>query len=474
MVTRSAEAREAPEPDGEEGSGPAGWLALPEVVAVRRRTTATLLGAQVLGSLGIGAAPSVGILLAATVADSETWAGIARAATTVGAALLALPLASLAARRGRRRAMGLGWSLGAVGAALLVASAVTGSVPLLVLGMLGTGGGSATQLQARFAATDLAAPAHRARALSLVMWVGTVGAVLGPNLGAPGEVVADHLGIPPLAGAFVLSAALLALTAVVVVSGLRPDPLLLAQRHTAQTVPDQRARAAADATAPPHAGVARAAADAAALPAAVVSTARIGTPSRRGVRHAMKLVRASPAARFALVALVAAHVSMVSVMTMTPVHLSHHGDSITVIGLTISLHVAGMFALAPVVGAAADRFGRVPVIVAGQAVLAAAAVTGALGAGSTTAVAVALTLLGLGWSVVTVPASALLSQSAPAEARPLVQGLGDTTMNAAAALGAIVSGPLMAWLGFSALSILGGLMIVPVLWMVGRNAFRAA
>ena len=157
---------------------------------MRRRTRTTLLVGQVLGSLGIGAAPSVGVLLAASVAHSETWAGVARAGTTVGAALLALPLAALAARHGRGRALALGWWLAAAGAGLLVLAAVRGSVPLLVLGMLGMGGGAAAQLQARFAATDLAEPAHRARSLALVVWVGTFGAVLGPNLGAPGQALA--------------------------------------------------------------------------------------------------------------------------------------------------------------------------------------------------------------------------------------------------------------------------------------------
>ncbi|TRW47046.1 MFS transporter [Georgenia yuyongxinii] len=408
---------------------------MPEVAGARRRTTATLLAAQVLGSLGIGAAPSVGVLLAESVAGSETWAGIARAATTVGAALLALPLASLAARHGRARSLALGWSLAAAGAGLLVLAAVTVSVPLLVLGMLGMGGGAATQLQARFAATDLAEPDRRARSLALVVWVGTLGAVAGPNLGVPGAPVEAWAGLPPLAGAFAIGGVLLAVTAVVVRVGLRPDPLLLAQRHVA---------------------------------AAAAVGPRLA-PGRAGLSEALGLVRASPPARLALLSLVLAHVSMVSVMTMTPVHLSHEGGTITFIGLTISLHVLGMFAFAPVVGAAADRYGQVPVIIAGQGVLAAAAVVGATGAGSPTVVAVALTLLGLGWSVVTVPASALLSESVPAPARPLVQGLGDTAMNAAAALGAIASGPLMALLGFPVLAALAGLVVVPVLWQLRRR-----
>ena len=416
------------------------WLELPEVVRARRRTLTTLLIAQVLGTLGIGAAPSVGVLLAEQVTASETWAGIARSATTVGAALAAFPLGALAARRGRVGSLALAWSVAALGTVLLVGAAQTGSTVLLVLGMLGTGAGAAAGLQSRFAATDLAEPAYRARSLALVVWIGTLGAVVGPNLGVPGEWVEERLGLAPLAGAFAIGAVLLAVTAGVVALGLRPDPLLMAQRHTA-------VETLAGGGAP--------------------------VPGRAGVAAALREVRASTNGTLALSSLVLAHVAMVSVMTMTPVHLAHLGHGVGVVGLTISLHVLGMFALAPVVGAAADRFGQVPTIVAGQLVLVLAASVNLLGASSTTAVAAGLFLLGLGWSVVTVPASALLSQSVPARSRPLVQGTGDALMNAAAAVGAIISGPLLAVADFPGLAVVSALCVVPVLILVARTR-RAA
>lgn len=402
------------------------WLELPEVVAARRRTLRVLVVAQVLGSLGIGAGPSIGVLLAQEVTRSETWAGVARASTTIGAALLAIPLGALAARQGRRRALSLAWFAAGGGAALLVGSVTGSSTALLVLGMLLLGAGSAAGLQARFAATDLALPDHRARSLSLVVWVGTFGAVLGPNLGLPGAAVERGLGLPALSGAFAIGAVLLVLTGLVVTVALRPDPLHVARGREPVTGPRMR------------------------------------------LGPALAEVRRSPRAGFALLALVLAHVSMVSVMTMTPVHLAHQGHGITVVGLTISLHVLGMFALAPLVGAAADRWGRVPVVLAGQVVLLAAAATAVLGAASTTAVVVGLFLLGLGWSVVTVPASALLTQSVPPASRPYVQGAGDASMNAAAALGAVASGPLLATAGYAGLGLVSGLVVLPVLWAARR------
>jgi MFS family permease len=410
------------------------WQELPEVATARRRTLRVLQFAQVLGSLGIGAAPSIGVLLAEEITRSETWAGVARASATIGAALLALPLGMLAARRGRRRSLSLAWAVASAGAALLVAAASAKSVTLLVVGMMALGAGSAAGLQSRFAATDLAAPAHRARSLSLVVWVGTFGAVLGPNLGLPGKVVESRLGLPPLSGAFGIGAVLLGITALTVWLLMRPDPLHVVASH--------------------------------------VDVAPAGTPARSpmNVRRALRQIREVPAAGFALVSLVLAHVGMVSVMTMTPVTLAQHGRTITIVGLTISIHVLGMYAFAPLVGAAADRFGRVPVILGGQAVLALSAVLNTIASGSTATVVVGLFLLGLGWSIVTVPAAALLSQSVPAPSRPFVQGAGDSAMNAAAAIGAIASGPLMAMIGFSGLAGIGGLLIVPVLWMARRQS----
>jgi MFS family permease len=428
------------DPDDPEAPGPpVSWLGLPDVAVARRRTQRVLLVAQVLGSLGVGAAPSIGVLLAQEVTRSESWAGVARASTTIGAALLALPLGMLAARQGRRRSLSLAWAVASAGAAVLVLAAATTSVVLLVVGMMALGAGSAAGMQSRFAATDLALPARRARSLSMVVWVGTLGAVIGPNLGVPGKSVESRTGLPPLSGAFLIGAVLLGATALVVWVFMRPDPLLLAAHHTGGGA------------------------------AFTQAATQAATPARTGVRAALGEIRQVPAARFALTALVLAHVAMVSVMTMTPVSLARHGQSITIVGITISVHVLGMYAFAPLAGAAADRYGRMPVILAGQAVLGLSAIVNVMASGSTTGVMVGLFLLGLGWSIVTVPAAALLSQSVPAPSRPFVQGAGDSAMNAAAAIGAITSGALMVTFGFSGLAAIAGVLVLPVLWMARRQ-----
>ena len=404
---------------------PAQWQHEPPVAAAQRRTLRLLAAAQVLGGIGFGAGLSVGILLATQVTRSEGWAGVARTSSTVVAALVAVPLAVLAARSGRRVSLGLAWALATTGSVALVAAAQLAETDrpvasgLLIYGLGISGAGSAASLQGRYAATDLAAPEHRSRHLSLIVWATTVGTVLGPNLGAPGEALAGTLGLAPMAGPFVIAAVMLTLATGVILL-LRPDPLLLAARYTHVD---------------PH------------------------TP-RSGTRAAMGRAWRIGGARTALVAMCAAHTVMVGVMTMTPVHMDHHGASITVVGLTISIHVLGMFAFSPLVGIAADRLGRLPVIVAGGGTLLLATLIAGTAGPSMTRVTIGLFLLGVGWSLVLVPASTLLTESVPVADRTRVQGGSDAAMNVSAAVGAAGSGPLLGLIGFGGLNALSALIVL--------------
>ncbi|NNG35917.1 MFS transporter [Nakamurella aerolata] len=402
------------------------WQSLPAVAAVQRRTVRLLVAAQIVGGIGIGAGASLGALLAEDVTNSETWAGLARTASTLGAALAAVPLALLATRKGRGPALGFGWATAAVGGVLLVVAAATHSTAVLVLGMLMFGSGTATNLQSRYAATDLAPPDKRARTLSLVVWSTTIGAVLGPNLGGPGEWVADRLGLPVLGGAFVISAVVLGAGAVFMWVLLRPDPLTLVRAHTP-----------VDPAAP--------------------------TGGAGGVRAALRVVAKLPTARWALLAVVLGHCAMAAVMTMTPVHMNHHGASLQVVGLTISVHVLGMYAFSPLVGMACDRFGSTAVIVVGQLLFLGSALAAGLGQTSMTWVTIGLGLLGLGWSCSLVGGSTLLTASVPVEHRTAVQGASDMAMNIAAAVAAAGSGPAQALWGFGGLNAMAAILTLPVL-----------
>jgi MFS family permease len=376
---------------------------------------------------------------------------------TLAAALAALPLASLADRRGRRIGLVSGLATALAGTLLMVLSVVTGIFVLLILGAAGVGVGAASNLQARFAAVDLADSEHRGRALSAVVWAITIGAVAGPNLIQPGAVVGQALGLPPIAGPFVISAAGLLLAAVLLLVGLRPDPLILARQLAAADTAQQAATT-----------------QQAAAPSAGQTP---GTARRGSLARGLRAVRSSPAAILALAAVVGAHAVMVGVMSMTPLHLqdlvagpgvshadhSAGGDVLVIIGITISLHIAGMFALSPVMGWLTDKAGRVQTIALGYLTLVAAVVVSGLGHASTTSVAVGLVLLGLGWSAASIAGSTLLAESVSPGERIVVQGTSDMLMGMAGAVGGAFSGLVLSWVGYQGLNLVGGLVAGAVL-----------
>lgn len=378
-----------------------------------------LIAGQIVSGLGVGAAVSMGALLVAAVTGSEAWSGMAATMNTLGAAVFAIPLAMLARRRGRRISLTTGALLAALGALAITGSAILGSPVLLLLSMAVMGIGSALNFQSRFAATDLATETTRGRDLSLVVWSTTLGAVIGPNLAEPSDALGVALGLPALSGGFVIAAAAQLTGAVLYAIALRPDPLLLALG--------------------PHR----------AMPAG---------PERRAARG-FTILGANPGARSAVLAVALGHAVMVALMGMTPIHLMGHGGTLSIVGLTISLHVAGMFGLSPVFGILTDRLGGRAVILGGQALLAAAMLIAALGAESNVLVAVALTLLGLGWSASNVAGSTLVSGAVPAGQRPAVQGTSDLLMNLAGATGGALAGLILAGIGFSGLALV---LLVPV------------
>ncbi|WP_348648410.1 MFS transporter [Cryobacterium breve] len=360
---------------------------------LQRKVVGVLVAGQILGGIGMGATLSLGALLSAQLSGSSSWSGMAATMSTLGAALVAVPLARLAQARGRRLSLATGSLVAGAGAVLAITAVSINVFALLLLALMMLGAGSAANLQARFAATDLASQAFRARDLSIVVWSTTIGAVLGPNLFGPGEVVGAALGLPPMTGAFAFSLLATVGAAIVYTIGLRPDPLLtaLAARGT----------------------------DAAA-------------PRPRG---GLVILRTTASARYAVAVIALSHATMVALMSMAPVHLREHGATLTVVGLTISLHVAGMYALSPVFGWLADRAGRMPVILAGQALLLSSLTLFWLAGDSSTVMTIGLILLGLGWSASVVAGSALIGEAVGLNDRAALQGFSDLSMNAAGALG---------------------------------------
>ena len=382
---------------------------------LQRRILTILSIVQVLGALGTGASFSIGSLMAAHISGTPALGGLSATFATLGTALLAFPLARYANRWGRRWALSLGLGIAAMGSVIVVCADVAQSFPLFIVGIALVGAGNAANLQTRFAATDLAQPATRARDLSLVVWATTVGVVIGPNLIGPGNSFGLILGLPTLAGAFVIAAFFYVVGVVFYSIGLRPDPLLEAR---AQRVRD---------------GV------------EVVST-------KRSIGAAFGILRATPMAAAAVVAMALSHGVMVAIMSMTPVHLSMMNVVLPLIGLTVSLHTAGMYGFSPLFGWLSDRWGRISVIVVGQVILLAALVINTAAPEDMTAVVVSMILLGLGWSASTVAASALLTESVTPEDRPTVQGLSDTIMSFTGAAAGAAAGITLAALGYGLLN----------------------
>ncbi|MGR7001819.1 MFS transporter [Yinghuangia aomiensis] len=441
--------------------GPDDVLPDAEVARIQRRTVRILVLAQVVGGVGVGSSLAVSGLLAEDLSGSQTWSGFAVTAITLGAGLFALPLARVADVRGRRIALTLGWSAATVGALGVILAAVLGWFPLLLAALVVFGAGSAANLQSRYAAADLADDRTRARSLAVVVWSTTLGAVVGPNLNTPGAAVGRALALPELAGPYVFSAVAFAGGGAIMWVLLRPDPLLTARRMASAVGSGGAAASAASAASAGGPG-----------PEAGASAAR---PKQVGsLRSSWRVVRASRPAMLALASVVLGHAVMVSVMAMTPVHMKHHGANLTIVGLTISLHIVGMYAFSPLVGWAADAIGRIPVIAVGQVVLLAAVLVAGLSGSTVPVTMTGLLLLGLGWSCSMVAGSSLLAESVPAAERPRVQGASDLLMNLFGAAGGAVAGSVLDVAGYGGLNAAAGLIVLPVFAVVaGYAAGRA-
>lgn len=416
---------------------------------VQRRTLLTLVASQAVGALGITIGIATASLLARDLSGSEELAGLAQTTQVLGAALFSWVLARVMGLRGRRIGLVAGYLLGAAGSALAVLAGVVGSMSLLLVGACLLGATSSATYAARYAATDLAMPDNRGRALSLVVWATTLGAVVGPNLTGFSADVADTLDIPELTGPFALGAVGMGLAALVIWVLLRPDPLLVARESAAEV-----ARVAAASTS---------------------GGSTSGAPGPRARPTVRQVLRERPAIAAAIAGLAAAHAVMISVMVMTPLHMEHGGAELKVIGVVISLHVLGMFAFAPLVGIAADRLGRAPVLAAGGVVLLVSLVLCARAPeGTSHEIFVGLFLLGLGWSMATVAASTMVAELAPLDALTEVQGTADLVMGVAAAAGSAASGLIVGELGYPALAAFSSLFALGVLgaaFLAGRARF---
>jgi MFS family permease len=399
---------------------------------VQKRTLTVVVISQVLGGAGLAAGITVGGLLAQEMLGTNSLAGLPTALFTLGSALTAYLVGRFTQRWGRRIGLAAGFTAGGVGAAGVVAAAVTGSIPLLFIALFIYGAGTATNLQARYAGTDLALPTQRGTAISIAMVSTTLGAVAGPNLVEPLGGLATAWGIPPLGGPFLLAAVAYIAAGSALFALLRPDPFLLARRFT------------------------DAAAAQAGTPATVAAVRKPGVGAYVGAT-----------------VMVLTQISMVAIMTMTPVHMRAHHHGLGEVGLVIGVHIGSMYLPSLVTGILVDKLGRTPMAIASGVTLLLAGITAALApADSLGMLILALALLGVGWNFGVIAGTALVVDGTVPENRPRTQGTIDVLVALAGAGGGAMSGVVMASTDYSVLSLGGGILavlLIPVLFWARRR-----
>ncbi|NOY57229.1 MAG: MFS transporter [Actinobacteria bacterium] len=398
---------------------------------IRRRLIGTLFAGSGINRIGFLLALTVASLAAQDMLGSALWAGLPAAVGVAGMALATTPMSAYMARRGRRAGMIAGQTIAVAGALVSAVAVYTGLFLVLVVGFFLFGAGNSSDRLARYAAAEVVSPERRGSAIALVVWAGTVGSVIGPSLLEPAQRFGIAIGITGLAGPYLGTAIAFTLAGILIAVLLRPDPLEFAAEEQAK----------ADT-----------------VPMRVSALFRI------------------PKVRFAIVALVAGQVVMVLIMTMTPIYIRSAGQSLGIVGLVISAHTLGMFALSPVTGWLADRLGRIQVVLSGDVLLLIAGVLAAFASGSDRVLLVgSLFLLGLGWNFGFVAGSALVIEDVPPGARLRAQGVADAFVWMSGAVATVASGFLLAAGGYVALSLVGaGLALVPPLVLVRMRRAAAS
>lgn len=392
-----------------------------------RKTLIIVVFSQIFGGAGLAAGITVGALLAQDMLGTDSFTGLPTALFTLGSALAAFLVGRLSERYGRRLGLATGFAAGGLGAAGVIIAAMMDNIWVLCVSLLIYGFGTATNLQARYAGTDLAAPKQRATAVSIAMVFTTFGAVAGPNLVEVMGDIASSIGVPALAGPFILAAAAYMMAGLVLFIFLRPDPFIVAraierkERTISSPLSEQQLQPLSN---------------------------------KKGIMMGAGVM-------------VLTQIIMVAIMTMTPVHMQHHGHDLSQVGLVIGIHVDAMYLPSLVTGVLVDKVGRTVMAIASGVTLLAAGVTATMApAGSMAGLMIALGLLGLGWNFGLISGTALIVDSTTPEGRARTQGTVDVLIALAGASGGVLSGMVMASSSYAVLSLAGGffaLLLIPLI-----------
>jgi MFS family permease len=381
---------------------------------------------QIFGGAGLAAGITVGALLAQNMLGTDAFAGVPAALFTLGSAGAALIIGRISQQYGRRTGLATGFIVGGLGSLGVVLAAVLNSVILLFASLLIYGAGTATNLQARYAGTDLANPQQRATAISITLVMTTFGAVAGPNLVDVMGEMAHSIGIPALAGPFILAGAAYFLAGLVLFIMLRPDPLDIAKRISTYNQENNQN-----------------------IDAELVDN----NLNKKGLTVGAMVM-------------VLTQLVMVAIMTMTPVHMERHGHGLTDVGIVIGFHIGAMYLPSLVTGLLVDKIGRTAMSIASGLTLLLAGLLAALApSNSVILLIIALSLLGVGWNFGLISGTAQIIDSTMPSTRAKTQGTLDVFIALAGASGGALSGVVVANTSFTILSIGGGLLslvLIPV------------
>jgi len=397
--------------------------------ALQRKTLRVLVVGQIAGSASLAAAVTVGAFVIQDILGKETpWLGIASATVTMGTAFMAQVLSRVMGHHGRRGGLQVGYALAIIGGLIAGFGVEQRSLWIFLCGLFLFGNGQAANLLSRYAATDLALPNERGAAMSKILFASTFGAVFGPILITPAQYFGQQwFGWSKYTGPWIFAGLFLSLSFLNATFRLRPDPLEASGGLNSQA----------------GAGV-----------------------TRPRLSAIIGVIKDSPDARLALMAMVISQATMVAVMTMTPVHLKLHGHE-SISGYVISLHIAGMYAFSPLVGKFSDARGRLPTITVGAVLLIMATLMSALAGDKASLLFPSLWLLGIGWSFGLIGGSSLLVDSVSGERRVQVQGTADLLMSFFGGLAGFSSGFIRKSVGYSMLgngaALLATLLLVVVL-----------
>ncbi|HFU5879293.1 MFS transporter [Enterococcus lactis] len=391
-----------------------------------------MIVSQTLGGLGLSAGITVGALIAQEMLGTDSLAGLPSAVFTLGSSLAALMVGRITQLGSRRGGLSTGFILGGLGAIGVIIATTVENILFLFLALFIYGFGTATNLQARYAGSDLAEPQDRSKAISIAMVATTFGAIVGPNTSDLMTKVAHHFSLPPLTGAFILSAMAYLSSGIVLFLFLRPDPYQVAKELDHLENEDSQPKAGSQKT------------------------------DNKGVFIGALIM-------------ITTQMVMVAIMTMTPIHMKAHGHGLKDVGIVIGIHIGSMYLPSLVTGILVSKFGAYKTGILSGVTLAMAAVTAMVAPPDSTAIlSVALSLLGIGWNFGLISGTTMLVDATDLLERPKVQGSVDVFIALAGAFGGAISGVILNRFSYGTLGLFGMiisfLLIVYILiYLIGRK-----